>query len=175
MADNEKEVMEKEEIPTRRQKDVDCKASDICLSTSPVFRSLAKFCDLYIGVEENFNLLELQDAMIKEQEKFAKVNDKIYEEAYGKPRPKMPEPPEDFDKMTPERKELIKSQTKEFVSKFTELSSKEVTLTYLAIEISKAKLTEVMKREEDKIKAGKDGILISPNDINNLRKFIDFV
>jgi len=171
----EKDKEKTDEVPTRREKSVDCEAGDICLSIAPVYQALEKFCKLYIGIDENFDLLGLRDAMEKEQKKFVKLNDAIYQEVYGKPRPQMPEPPPDYDKMTKEEVAEENKKQREIAIKFAELGQKEITLTYLAVQISKSKLAAVMEREETKVKQGKDGILITPSEIGLLRKFIDFI
>jgi len=178
MADTEvkeKEEKKKNEVPTRREKNVECEAGDVCLNIAPVYQALEKFCRLYIGIDENFDLLGLRDAMEKEQKKFVKLNDAIYQEVYGKPRPQMPEPPLDFKKMTKEEIAEHNKREREMALKFTELSKKEITLTYLSVEISKRKLEAAMEREEMKVRQGKDGVLIDASEMGLLRKFIDFI
>jgi len=164
-------VDEKETIPTTKLKTLEVEYGQITLNIHPTMMALSKFCDLYIGIDENFQLMTLNDVLAKHQEKFVKLKDKIYVDVFDKPVPTGPEPPEDRSKMTQEEKEKAKALDMEFGKRFAELSQKKITLEYPEITISKESLQRAMDREERK----EGGILISPNDIAQLRDFINFI
>lgn len=160
----------KKEINTECEKVVEIEFGEFNINTHSTFRALSKFCDLYIGVEENFLVMRLQDAMIKNQKQFRRLHEKIYKEAFGKPMPKVPEQLNLDELPEDERKALIKKQEK-FGKEFADLTTKKVEIKYLSIEISKNALERAMERETKKT----NGVTITPNDLNILRRFIDFV
>jgi len=172
--EEKKEVKEKkEEINTVREHEVEVELGELVINGHPTYRVLSKFCDLYIGIDENFWIMKLQDAMIEQQEKFIKMNKKLYKEIMGEDLPpmghKLPEP--DMASMTEEEREALKKKRIAYGDAFKDLSTKKVTLKYIRIDISKDKLGMAMAREERK----ENGILISPNDLVFLRKFINFI
>ena len=168
----EKEKKEtKEEMNTVREKEIEVEYGEITITAHPTMQALSKFCNLYIGVEENFSIMGLQDSLIGHQEKFGKLSDKIYLEVYGESRPRIPDPSPDFSKMSSDEKKALQDKNVAYGREFAKLTTKKIKLKYLEIQISKDALQEAMDREEKK----NDGILISPNDINILRKFISFI
>lgn len=174
MADDEKKEPEQEE-GTEVLKEVEVEYGEISLSTHPKIRAIGKFCDLYIGIEENFQLMGLNDELVKHQKKYLALYEKMYETVFGKPFPKVPEPEPDRSKMTQEEKEKEKKQQLEFSDMVAELSTKKIKLKFPEIRIAKDVLQKVMDREEAKTKQGQPAVLITPNDIAMLRDLITFI
>jgi len=173
MADKEKEMKEE-----TKQFELEIEYGEITNPFHPTMQTIGRFCSLYIGIDENFQLLELNDALLKEQKKFETMKAKLYQEVYGRPIPRSPMglPDEnERNKMTQEEKEERKRIDKEYGKKITEASQKVIKLKYPEIRISKEALALAMEREKKKVEAGKDAIFISPNDIAILRKFVTFI
>jgi len=174
----EKEVEEKEAKEETGEFEVEVEYSDIANPFHPTMQSIGRFCNLYIGIEENFQLLELNDAMLEKQKKFEAIKAKLYKEVYDRPIPQsvhaLPDE-DDQKKMTTEEKEEKKRLDKEYGKKLTEAQKVKVKLSYPEIRISKEALEEAMEREKKKVEAGKDAIFISPNDIAILRQFVTFI
>jgi len=171
----ETKVEEKEPMHTVREKTIEVEYAEITQGQHPTMQAISKFCSLYIGVDENFEMLSLNEALVKVQEKFQKVSERLYVEVFEKPmpRPGMPEP--DRSKMTDEEKQVLQDKNVEFGIKFTDFSSKKVELKYYEINIPKQALKNAMAREEKKIADGKAGILMNPNDMAVVTKFVNFV
>lgn len=161
----------KDEMNTVKVTEIEVELGELIMSSHPTYRALSKFCDLYIGIDENFWIMRLQDAMIKQQERFVKMNKKIYKEIMGKDLPMQGQPDDDLAEMSDAEKKEHKEKQKKYGEKFQELTQKKVKLEYVQIDIEKAKLQDAMNREEKK----ENGNLITPNDMVFLRKFINFI
>lgn len=169
--DKDKKEKEKKEIITVKEKRVEVEHGQISLSVHPTIRALGKFCDLYIGIDENFQIMALNDCLADHQKKFVKLQEKIYMDVFQKPIPKIPEPEPDRSNMTQEEKQEAKQKDMEYGRRMGELSQKKIELVYPEITITKEALKDAMDREKKKDK----GILITPNDIAQLRDFINFI
>lgn len=169
MADDKDKT--EEGIPTVKQKTMEIDYGQITIPVHPTMQALTKFCALYIGVDENFQILALNDVLVEHQKKFETLKARIYQEVFDREIPKIPEPEPDRSKMTQEEKQALQDQQADYGKKITQLQQKKVELVFPEITITKDSLQNAMDREAKKEK----GILINPTDIALLRDFITFI
>ena len=169
-----KEEVKKEAIHTEHEKVVEIEMGEFNIAQHSTYQALSKFCNLYIGAEENFLMLRIQDVMIENQKQFQRLHQKIYEEVYGEPMPRVPK---EFkrDELSEEELKEIEEKNVKFGKQYVDLTMKKVEIKYLSVEISKKSLEKAIERELKKEENGKPATVITPNDINILRRFIDFV
>jgi len=153
-----------------KESKVEVEYGEIVLNDSSILSSLRKLFDLYIGIDENFAIMPLKEAVENEQKKFIVVQKQLNESIFGEDRSGKPEAmnlPEDAEDKKAEMKKRVK-----FGQEFVVLCQKKITFSFPEIKISRDALKIAMEREVDK---KEKGTLLSTHDLTVWSRFIKFI